>query len=114
MEHTRHQEAARQQQAQVHVYGARQAAPNQQSVDDFTAWMGELGYGQSTPHPAQLQAATEFRQMQRSLHDAKQALAAERALRAQQAHQQPQHLPPLPQQPQYPPAPPPSQHAGPS
>ena len=79
----------------------RQAEPNQQGVDDLTAWMSGLGYGQSAPDPAQLQAATEFRQMQRRLHDAEQALATERALQAQQAHQKPQHPPPPPQQPQY-------------
>ena len=64
-----------------------------------------LGYGQSAPNPTQLQAATELRQMQRRLHNAEQALAAERAL-----HQQPHHPPPPPPQPQCPP----QQHPGPS
>ena len=109
MEYARRQEAARKQQARAQAHDTRQAAPNQQSVDDLTAWMGGLGYGQSAPDPAQLQAATEFSKIQRRLHDAEQALTADQALRAQQAHQQSQHPPPLPQQPQHPPAPPPQQ-----
>ena len=63
MEYARRQEAARKQQARAQAHDTRQAAPNQQSVDDLTAWMGGLGYGQSAPDPAQLQAATELRQM---------------------------------------------------
>ena len=46
--------------------------------------MEGLGNGQSSPDPARIQAGAEYRHMQRRLHEAEQALAAERALGAQQ------------------------------
>ena len=95
-------EAAQQAQNQ-HLYQHQQ---QHREVDNLTAQMSGLGYGQSTPQPEQLRMATELRQMQRRLHDAEQALAAERALH----HQQEQHFPPVPP----PPPPVPPQSSGPS
>lgn len=45
--------------------------------------MAGLGYGQTRPDPAAIQAEANQRNIQRRLHEAEQALAAKRALRFQ-------------------------------
>ena len=47
--------------------------------------MGNLGYGQTDPNPARIQAGAEYRSTQRRLHEAEQAYAVERALRITRA-----------------------------
>ena len=54
---------------------------------------GGLGYGQTDPYPARIQAGVEYRPMQRRLHETEQALAAERAVRTTHPQQQQQHAP---------------------
>ena len=78
-------DAARRRQAHE---AARQQDPD--GLAGLTAQMGGLGYGQPSPDPAQLQAAAELRQTRWRIHEAEQALAAERALLAQQAPHLPQ------------------------
>ena len=101
MEYSRRQgaparEAARRQQE----YDAACQQPDSDGLEGLAGQMGGLGYGQSAPDPTQIQAGAEleYRHMQRRLHEAEQALAAERALRAQQHAPQPPHHPPPPPQ----------------
>ena len=48
--------------------------------------MGNLGYGQTNPDLASIPAEAEYGTTPRRLHEAEQAVAAERALRDQMQH----------------------------
>ena len=112
MEYSRRQEAlAREANSRYQRYQTKENT----GLDDLAAGIGNLGYGQTDPDPATVQAETNLRATQRKLHEAEQALAAERTMRAQaQYYQQTQHPPPPPpppppphhQQAQHPPPPP--------
>ena len=80
----------RQQEAQAHETTRHQQDSN--SLNGLEAQVGD---------PAQIQAGVDFRHMQRRLHEAEQALAAERTLRVQQ-HAPPRRAPPAPPPPQCP------------
>ena len=82
MEYTRRQEAlARDAAHRLHRQQEQQQQQQQAATDDLVSQMGGLGYGQTDPDPARIQAGVEYRSMQRRLHEAEQALAAERTLR---------------------------------